>query len=105
MGLTFLILPLFLSCPNQKILICTKVIDGDTIVLSNAQKVILIGVDTPETKHPQKLVEYYGKETTAFTNRMVGGKGVKLECDRGRRYKYRRPLPFVFIQYDLMLVY
>jgi len=60
-----------------KTLRCTRVVDGDTIILSNGERVRLIGVDTPETKHPRKAVEYYGKEATAFTKRMVEGKEVR----------------------------
>jgi micrococcal nuclease len=60
---------------------CTRVIDGDTIILGNGERVRLIGVDTPETKHPQKPVEYYGKEASAFTKSMVEGKEVRLEYD------------------------
>jgi len=48
-----------------------RVIDGDTIQLSNGERVRLIGVDTPETKHPKKPVEYFGKEASAFTKKMV----------------------------------
>jgi len=33
-----------------------------------------IGVNTPETDHPQKPVAYYGKEASAFTKKMVEGK-------------------------------
>jgi endonuclease YncB( thermonuclease family) len=29
-----------------------RVIDGDTLVMENGERVRLIGVDTPETKHP-----------------------------------------------------
>ena len=54
-----------------------RVIDGDTIQLTNGEIIRLIGVDTPETKHPQKPVEYYGKEASAFTRKMVEGKYVK----------------------------
>jgi endonuclease YncB( thermonuclease family) len=32
-------------------------VDGDTIVLEDGRKVRLIGVDTPETVHPEKAVE------------------------------------------------
>ena len=32
----------------------TRVVDGDTIVLEDGQKVRLIGVDTPETVDPRK---------------------------------------------------
>ena len=42
-----------------------RVIDGDTVKINyngKATKVRLIGVDTPETVHPSKPVEAYGKE-------------------------------------------
>jgi len=65
--LIFLTVSLSLSCSNSQTLRCTRVVDGDTIILSNGEKVRLIGLDIPETKHPRKPVEYYGKEATAFT--------------------------------------
>ena len=40
-----------------------RVIDGDTIRVRHQGKtftVRLIGVDTPETKHPTKAVQYFG---------------------------------------------
>ena len=55
-----------------------RVIDGDTILLRNSERVRLIGVDTPETKHPSKPVEYFGKEASAFTKKMVEGKNPEL---------------------------
>ncbi len=50
-----------------------RIVDGDTLILENKERVRLIGVDTPETKHPRKPVEYFGKEATAFTKKMVYG--------------------------------
>ena len=97
LSLIFIILLSLISCTNSQILICARVIDGDTIVLSNGEKVRLIGVDTPETKHSQKPVEYYGKEATAFTKRMVGGKVVKLKYDVQRRDEYDRLLAYVYL--------
>ena len=47
-----------------------RVIDGDTIRL--------IGVDTPRTKHPTQAVEYFGRETRAFTKARLKGKTVRL---------------------------
>jgi len=79
--LIVLTLSLSISCSNSQTLRCTRVVDGDTIILSNGEKVRLIGVDTPETKHPRKPIEYYGKEATAFTKRMVEGKLVRLGYD------------------------
>ena len=46
-----------------------KVVDGDTVLLSNGETVRLIGVDTPETKHPYKPVEYFGEEAYRFTKK------------------------------------
>ena len=43
----------------------TRVVDGDTIkvVLDGLEVTVrLIGVDTPETVHPAKAVEAYGKK-------------------------------------------
>ena len=95
--LTTFHLYLSVSCANSQTFKCTRVVDGDTIVLSTKERVRLIGVDTPETKHPKKPVEYYGKEATAFTNRMVGGKVVKLKYDQQRRDKYGRLLAYVYL--------
>ena len=47
-----------------------RVIDGDTIQVrfeGKSYTVRLIGVDTPETKHPTKAVQYFGREASAFT--------------------------------------
>jgi len=93
----FPVLLIFLSCANANRLICTRVIDGDTIVLSNGEKVRLIGVDTPETKRPNHPVEYYGKEASAFTKKMVEGIPVKLEDDWQQRDKYDRLLAYVYL--------
>jgi endonuclease YncB( thermonuclease family) len=41
----------------------------------------LIGVDTPETKHPEKTVEHLGREAAAFTRPIVEGKRVRVESD------------------------
>ena len=74
-----------------------RVIDGDTIVLENAERVRLIGVDTPETVHPNKQVEYFGKEASRFTKKMVEGKKVKLEYDWQRKDRYGRTLAYVYL--------
>jgi len=56
----------------------TCVIDGDTFEIDSDQKVRLIGVDTPETILPYNLVEYFGKEASAFTLLEIEGKTVRL---------------------------
>lgn len=74
-----------------------RVIDGDTLLLTGGEKVRLIGVDTPETKHPQKPVQRFGMEAYHFTKRMVEGKEVHLEFDWQKRDKYGRLLAYVFL--------
>jgi micrococcal nuclease len=59
----------------------------------------LLGVNTPETKHPQKKVEAFGKEASDFTKRLVEGKLVRVELDQlaNRRDKWSRTLAYVFL--------
>ena len=96
--LTTLLLYLSISCTNAQSFKCTRVVDGDTIILSTKERVRLIGVDTPETKHPNKPVEQYGKEASAFTTRIVEGKKVTLEYDQEKRDKYGRLLAYVYLE-------
>lgn len=74
-----------------------RVVDGDTIEVTGVGIVRLIGVDTPETVHPSKPIEYFGKEASAFTRRMAEGASVRLEYDQQRIDKYNRTLAYVFL--------
>jgi len=76
----------------------TRVIDGDTIVIGSGKKVRLIGVDTPETVHPNKPVEYFGKQASTFTKKMLTGKRIRLEFDQNKADKYGRLLGYVFLE-------
>ena len=62
-----------------------RVIDGDTIEVQGAagvlQTVRLMGVDTPETKHPTRPVEYYGPEAAAIAHAALAGATVGLTVD------------------------
>jgi micrococcal nuclease len=87
-----------------------RVIDGDTLVMENGERVRLIGVDTPETKHPNKPVAPLGKVAAAFTRRMVEGKRVRLEFDpanASRAHKdstqQRRTLAYVVLEDGTLL--
>ena len=75
-----------------------RVVDGDTVELEQIGKVRLIGVDTPETVHPHKPVEYFGKEASAFTKNLLEGKKVKLEYDWEKRDKYGRTLCYLYLE-------
>ena len=95
--LTTFLLYLSVSCTNSQTFKCTRVVDGDTIILGNGERVRLIGVDTPETKHTNKPGEYFVKEASAFTRSKVEGKDVRLEYDQQQRDKYGRLLAYVYL--------
>jgi micrococcal nuclease len=81
-----------------------RVVDGDTLLLGTGERVRLIGVNTPETVHPKKAVEAFGKKASAFTKRMVEGRLVRLEFDplssraNDGKDRYSRTLAYVFLQ-------
>ena len=79
-----------------------RVVDGDTIDIAiggNTERVRLIGINTPETKHPTKGLECYGPEASAYTEQLLP-KGTKLRVERDieARDKYGRLLLYVYIE-------
>lgn len=85
----------------------SRVIDGDTVILDIAgkqERVRLIGVDTPETVHPTKPVEHFGREASAFTKRLLKGQHVTLDFDQQRTDRYGRLLAYVYRASDGLFV-
>ncbi len=72
-----------------------RIVDGDTLVLHRIGYVRLIGVDTPESKHPARPVEYFAREAAAFLERLAGGATVRVEYDRDARDRYGRLLAYL----------
>ncbi len=79
--------------------IVVEVVDGDTIEVEidgDVERVRLIGIDTPETKHPRKPVECYGPEASAFTATLLPvGTEILIERDLVGRDDYGRMLGYV----------
>lgn len=78
-----------------------RVVDGDTIEIDyngEKEKVRLIGVDTPESVHPdaEKNTDY-GKTAAEFTTEKLEGQLVSLEFDVEQRDKYGRLLAYVYL--------
>jgi micrococcal nuclease len=63
----------------------TRAVEGDTLLMSNGERVRLIGVDTPESEDPRRPVQYYANESTAFTKHLAEGRRVRLEYDKRQR--------------------
>jgi micrococcal nuclease len=84
-----------------------NVVDGDTIDIdvpdgkSEHSRIRLWGIDTPETKHPEFGVMYFGPEAADFATSLVLGKPVTvyLEEHRTRGY-YGRLLAYVKLPDD-----
>jgi micrococcal nuclease len=74
-----------------------RVVDGDTLLLEGGQRVRLIGVDTPETKHPEEPVDPLGTEAAEFVRSLIGTGPVRLEFDRERLDRYERLLAYVWL--------
>ena len=78
-----------------------SVIDGDTIVVevqNQTETVRLLGVDTPETVHPNKPVKCFGPEASAFTKATLAkGSTVKLMRDVEPRDRFQRLLVYLFL--------
>lgn len=76
-----------------------RVVDGDTIRVAGHGTVRLLGVDTPETKHPTKGLQPCGPEASAFTSHWLTGERVTLEFEgkggRPTRDRYGRALAYV----------
>jgi micrococcal nuclease len=77
-----------------------EVLDGDTIVVERSGKrdtIRLLGVDTPETRHPSEPVQCFGPEASAYTTRRLLGKRVRLENDVESHDVYGRRLAYVYV--------
>jgi micrococcal nuclease len=88
------------NAPIEQLYKVAKVTDGDTFdVEINGKKetVRMLLVDTPETVHPNKPVQPFGKEASTFTTQLLNGKSVKLEADKEDKDQYGRLLRYVYI--------
>lgn len=74
-----------------------RIVDGDTLYVADLEeRVRLIGIDTPETRHPQKGVECFGREASAHLAALTPpGTRVRVEWDVQSRDRYGRPLGYL----------
>jgi len=84
-----------------------KCVDGDTIKIEidgEVKTVRMLAVDTPESVHPTKGVEYYGKEASNFTcETFTNAKKIEIEydADSDKEDKYGRLLVWLFVDGSL----
>ena len=96
---------------NYENILVKRVIDGDTFLLENGERVRLIGIDTPELHESEKLyrdsrrsrqdietIKEMGQKAKDFVRALVEGKRVRLEFDVERYDRYKRLLAYVYLQ-------
>jgi len=93
--LMFLVIPHPLFAGDKSFV--KYVIDGDTVILKNGEKLRYIGIDTPEIDHEYKKAEPLGYAAKTFNNKLLGSKIVRLEFDLEKRDRYDRLLAYVFL--------
>lgn len=80
-----------------------EVVDGDTVVVrfgETKERVRLIGVDTPETHHPNKAVQCFGEAASEYLKGLLSNTDVRLEADptNTNRDRYDRLLRYVYTE-------
>ena len=107
------VLLIFVGCTQQtdsaaNTGIVVEVIDGDTLdlfIAGHRLRVRLIGIDTPETKHPSKPIQCFGPEATAFTESLLQrGTEIRIERDNEARDTYDRLLVYLYRTSDNMFI-
>ena len=101
-----LFIMLFMFCCNvyaKEEVKFSKCVDGDTIKVLIKDKeytVRMLAIDTPESVHPKKREEYYGKEARDYTCvKVKNANKLELEYDimSDKKDKYNRILAYVFV--------
>lgn len=105
--LFFLFISITYADSNKVTVAFSKCVDGDTAkVILNEKEVTVrfLAIDTPETKHPQKGEEPFGKEASNYTcNKLKNAEKIELEYDgKEKTDKYNRHLAWVFVDDSLL---
>lgn len=77
-----------------------RITDGDTIVVEvdgQRERVRLIGIDTPETKHSPRGPEPFADEATNALRSLLADSPLTLRLDAEERDRYGRLLAYVYV--------
>lgn len=96
------------SDSDRKSVELIKCVDGDTATFNidgKRQKVRFLGIDTPESVHPYKEVEEFGKDASEYTcNLLTNANTIEIsyEDNMSKKDKYGRLLAWVFADNELV---
>ena len=89
---TFFAIPAFSHQPDLTEAVVSRVIDGDTIVLTGGERVRLIGIDAPERGQSG------ADEAAQFVRTLIEGRTVWLEADVADRDRFGRLRRYVWLR-------
>lgn len=92
--LAFLGITLGISAIPLKV---TRIIDGDTVVLSNGVHIRLIGIDSPEKN------DCFANEATKLTSDLILNKNIILKTDIDDLDQYGRTLGYISTENDTLI--
>lgn len=72
------------------------VYDGDTVVLEDGRKIRLLGINTPEVQHRDKLADAGGDDAKRWLQNKLQDSRVRLELSTEKTDKYGRTLAHLF---------
>ena len=72
------------------------VYDGDTVVLEDGRKIRLLGINTPEVQHKEKMADAGGEDAKAWLISKLQHTRVRLVVDAEKTDKYGRTLAHLF---------
>jgi micrococcal nuclease len=76
----------------------TRVVDGDTVKTDDGRTIRLIGIDAPETNHPDQPVQRYGEEAKKYLKGRIEGKKCVFEYDTAEETDvYKRTLAMIYL--------
>ncbi|EGY76399.1 thermonuclease family protein [Peptoniphilus indolicus] len=79
---------------NYNEIIVTKVVDGDTVITSDGEKIRIIGINAPEISKK----EYLSLEAKDLAEKIMLNKKVFIEKDVETRDKYGRILGYIWLE-------
>ena len=73
-----------------------SVYDGDTVVLEDGRKIRLLGINTPEVQHKDKMADAGGEDAKTWLINKLQHARIRLEFDLEKTDKYGRTLAHLF---------
>jgi YD repeat-containing protein len=80
-----------------------RVLDGDTLDLTDGRRIRLLGIDAPEMSHEDQRAEPYSQEATDWLRSRIEGASVSLRIDSAKKDRYGRTLAWVYDEQGRML--